>query len=327
MTVLVTGATGFVGSAIARRLLRDGMSVRAIARPHSDRRNLEGLPLEVVDADLNDPDTLRAAVAGCRAVYHAAADYRLWVRDPDAMFRTNVEGTVSLMRAAADAGVERVVYTSSVATLGIPRDGGPGDEDTPVSLDDMVGPYKRSKFLAEDAVRRLVRDQGLSAVIVNPSAPVGPHDIKPTPTGRLIADAAAGRIPAFVDTGLNIVHVDDVAEGHILAHDRGTVGERYVLGSQDMTLREILATVARAVGRSPPRVRLPHCAALPIAYVSEAWARLTGGEPRATVDGVRLARKHMFFSSAKAERELGYRPRPAAEALLDAARWFQQAGI
>lgn len=327
MTVLVTGATGFVGSAIARRLLRDDRSVRVIARPNSDRRNLDGLDLAVVDADLNDPVSLRQAVAGCRSVYHAAADYRLWVRDPESMYRTNVDGTVALMRAAADAGVERVVYTSSVATLGIPRDGGPGDEDTPVSLDDMVGPYKRSKYLAEEAVRRLVREEGLPAVVVNPSAPVGPYDIKPTPTGRLIADAAAGRIPAFVDTGLNIVHVDDVADGHVLAHDRGRLGERYVLGCEDMTLREILATVARAVGRSPPKVRLPHCAALPIAYVSEAWARLTGGEPRATVDGVRLARKHMFFSYAKAERELGYRPRPAEEALSDAARWFLQAGI
>ena len=327
MTALVTGATGFVGSAIARRLLRDGKSVRVIARPNSDRRNLDGLDLAVVDADLNDPVSLRQAVSGCRSVYHAAADYRLWVRDPESMYRTNVDGTVALMRAAADAGVERVVYTSSVATLGIPKDGSPGDEDTPVSLDDMVGPYKRSKFLAEDAVRRLVRDEGLPAVVVNPSAPVGPYDIKPTPTGRLIADAAAGRIPAFVDTGLNIVHVDDVADGHVLAHDRGRLGERYVLGCQDMTLREILATVARAVGRAPPKVRLPHCAALPIAYVSEAWARLTGGEPRATVDGVRLARKHMFFSYAKAERELGYRPRPAEEALSDAARWFLQAGI
>lgn len=327
MTVLVTGATGFVGSAIARRLLRDGRSVRVIARSNSDRRNLDGLDLTVVDADLNDPVSLRQAVAGCRSVYHAAADYRLWVRDPESMYRTNVDGTVALMRAAADAGVERVVYTSSVATLGIPKDGSPGDEDTPVSLNDMVGPYKRSKYLAEEAVRRLVHEEGLPAVVVNPSAPVGPHDIKPTPTGRLIADAAAGRIPAFVDTGLNIVHVDDVADGHVLAHDRGRLGERYVLGCQDMTLREILATVARAVGRSPPKVRLPHCAALPIAYVSEAWARLTGGEPRATVDGVRLARKHMFFSYAKAERELGYRPRPAEEALSDAARWFLQAGI
>ena len=327
MTVLVTGATGFVGSAIVRRLLRDGSSVRVIARPQSDRRNLDGLDLDIVEADLNDPATLRQAVAGCRSVYHAAADYRLWVRDPQSMYRTNVDGTIALMQAATDAGVDRIVYTSSVATLGIPKDGGPGDEETPVSLDDMVGPYKRSKFLAEDAVRRLVGEQGLPAVIVNPSAPVGPHDIKPTPTGRLIADAAAGRIPAFVDTGLNIVHVDDVADGHVLAHDRGRPGDRYVLGCQDMTLRQILTTVAGAVGRPPPRLRLPHCAALPIAYVSEAWARVTGGEPRATVDGVRLARKHMFFSSAKAQRELGYRPRPADEALSDAAQWFLQAGI
>lgn len=327
MTVLVTGATGFVGSAIARRLCRDGVPVRAIARPGSDRRNLDGLELEVAEGDLNDAGTLRRAVAGCTAVYHAAADYRLWVRDPQAMYRTNVDGTVAMMQAAAEAGVGRIVYTSSVATLGIPKDGGPGDEETPVTLDDMVGPYKRSKFLAEEAVRRLVREQGVPAVVVNPSAPVGPHDIKPTPTGRLIADAAAGRIPAFVDTGLNIVHVDDVAEGHVLAHDRGRLGERYVLGCRDMTLREILTTVARAVGRPPPRVRLPHCVALPIAYVSEGWARVAGGEPRATVDGVRLARKHMFFSSAKAERELDYRPRPAEQALSDAAHWFLQAGI
>ena len=327
MTVLVTGATGFVGSAIVRRLCADGARVRAIARPGSDRRNLQDLDIEVVDGDLTDTPTLREAVAGCSALYHAAADYRLWVRDPEAMYRTNVDGTVALMRAAADAGVDRIVHTSSVATLGIPTDGSPGDEETPVSLDDMVGPYKRSKFLSEEAVRRMALEEGLPAVIVNPSAPVGPCDIKPTPTGRLIADAAAGRIPAFVDTGLNIVHVDDVAAGHVLAHDQGRVGERYVLGGEDMTLRQILGTVARLVGRPPPRVRLPHAVALPIAHISEACARVFGGEPRATVDGVRLARKRMFFSSAKAARDLGYKPRPAETALSDAAHWFLKVGI
>ncbi len=327
MTTLVTGATGFVGSAVARQLLDRGQAVRVLARPGGDRRNIAGLSVEIAEGDLRDRASLDRALAGCDALFHVAADYRLWVPRPDEIYEANVAGTRALMLAAGEAGVKRIVYTSSVATLGIDSGGAPSDETTPAALSDMIGHYKRSKFLAEDEVRRLVADQGLPAVIVNPSTPIGPRDIKPTPTGRMIVEAAAGRIPAFVDTGLNIVHVEDVAAGHLLAFDRGRVGERYVLGGRDMTLREILAEVARICGRRPPRVRLPHGLVLPVAYAAEAWARLArGGEPFVTVDGVRMARKRMFFSSAKAEAELGYGARAPGEALGDAIAWFRQAG-
>ncbi|WP_448190976.1 hopanoid-associated sugar epimerase [Azospirillum sp. sgz301742] len=326
MTILVTGATGFVGSAVARRLLAQGRRVRALVRPSSDRCNLEGLPLEIVEGDLLDSASLERAVEGCGGLFHVAADYRLWVPDPQAMHRANVEATRTLMLAALAAGVPRVVYTSSVATLGI-LPGGAADEETPSSLADMIGPYKRSKFLAEQEVRRLVAERGLPAVIVNPSTPIGPGDVKPTPTGRMVVDAAAGRMPAYVDTGLNIAHVDDVAEGHWLAFQRGTAGERYILGGEDLSLREILVLIAGMVGRRPPRVRLPHRAVLPVAYAAEAVARLTGGaEPLVTVDGVRMAKKCMFFSSAKAQAQLGYRARPARDALADAVAWFRTNG-
>ncbi len=327
MTTLVTGATGFVGSAVARQLLDRGETVRVLARPGGDRRNIEGLSVEIAEGDLRDRASLERALAGCDALFHVAADYRLWVPRPDEIYEANVAGTCALMLAAGEAGVERIVYTSSVATLGINSSGAPSDEATPVALSDMIGHYKRSKFLAEEEVRRLVADQGLPAVIVNPSTPIGPRDIKPTPTGRMIVEAAAGRIPAFVDTGLNIVHVEDVAAGHLLAFERGRAGERYVLGGRNMTLREILAEVARICGRRPPRVRLPHGLVLPVAYAAEAWARLArGGEPFVTVDGIRMARKRMFFSSAKAEAELGYGARAPGEALGDAIAWFRQAG-
>lgn len=320
---LVTGGTGFVGSAVVRRLLQAGHSVRALVRAGSDRRNLAELPITLVEGDLNDRASLERAVAGCDALFHVAADYRLWALEPQQIYRSNVDGTRNLMLAAGAAGLKRIVYTSSVATLGINADGTPANEDTPVTLADMIGDYKRSKFLAEQEVRQLAEHDGLPVVIVNPSTPVGPRDIKPTPTGRLIRDAALGHMPAYVDTGLNIVHVDDVAEGHWLAFERGATGERYVLGGQDMTLRQILETIADIVGRPPPRVRLPHALVLPIAYCSEAWARLTrGSEPRATVAGVRMARKLMFFSSDKARRQLGYEPRPAEAALRDAVEWF-----
>ncbi len=327
MTVLVTGATGFVGSAVVRRLLDRGMPVRVLVRPASDRRNIADLPVEVAEGDLREPAGLAPALAGCQALLHVAADYRLWTRDPGEVYRTNVEGTLSLLEAAKDAGVGRVVYTSSVATLGFNPDGTPADEDTPVSLEDMIGHYKRSKYLAEQEVRRLVAEESLPVVIVNPSTPVGPRDIKPTPTGRLIVEAASGRIPAFVETGLNVVHVDDVAEGHVLALERGRVGERYVLGGRDMSLSEILAEIAALAGRRAPRLRLPHGAVLPLAFLAEGWARLTRGkEPFVTVAGVRMARKRMYFSSAKAERELGYRARPAEAALGEAFDWFRQHG-
>jgi dihydroflavonol-4-reductase len=252
-----------------------------------------------------------------------AADYRLGARHPAELYRTNVEGTRNVLNAARAAGVARVVYTSSVATIGIPADGSPGNETTPVTLTDMIGHYKRSKFLAEQVAREAVR-QGSSVVIVNPSTPVGPGDVKPTPTGQMVRDAALGHMPAYVDTGLNIVHVDDVAAGHLLAWRHGRDGESYILGGEDMTLRAILGEIARIVGRRPPRVRLPARALLPVAVVAEAFARLTGGSTRITVEGVRLAYKQMFFSSDKAMRELGYRWRPASEAFADAVRWLQE---
>ena len=326
MTTLITGATGFVGSAVVRRLIDAGHQVRALARADSDRRNLDGLELDVVTGDLRDPASLARAVAGCSALFHVAADYRLWAPDPDELYRSNVAGTRDLMAAAADAGVARIVYTSSVATLGFNADGAPADETTPVGLDDMIGDYKRSKFLAEEAVRRLVAEDGLPAVIVNPSTPAGPRDARPTPTGRLIVEAASGRMPAYVDTGLNIVHVDDVADGHLLAYERGAAGERYVLGGDNMTLAEILGEIARLRGRAAPRIKLPHGLILPFAYAAEAWARLSGREPFATVDGIRIAKKTMFFSSAKAQAQLGYSPRPAAEALADAVAWYREHG-
>jgi dihydroflavonol-4-reductase len=327
VTTLVTGAAGFVGSAVARRLLAAGHQVRALVRPGSDRSNLDGLPVEIVVGDLTDGASLRAALEGCRVLFHVAADYRLWVPDPRAMHAANVDGTVALMRAALDAQVEQIVYTSSVATLGLTRDATPANEDTPVVLGDMIGPYKRSKFLAEREVRRLVDVEGLPAVIVNPSTPVGPRDAKPTPTGRMIVEAGRGRVPAFVNTGLNVVHVDDVAEGHRLALERGRVGVRYILGGENLTLQELLTRIATLTGHAPPRFRVPRAALYPLAYAAQAWARLRRrGPPLVTVDELRMARKRMFYSSARAERELGYRARPVEQALDDAVRWYREHG-
>ena len=324
---LVTGASGCVGSALVRKLIAAAHQVRVLLRPTSDLRNIEGLPVEVALGDLTDKNSLERALEGCNALYHAAADYRLWARHPQQLYQNNVAGTVNIMQAALKAGVERIVYTSSVATLGLHADGSPADENTPVTLNDMIGHYKRSKFLAEAEVKRMIAGQGLPAVIVNPSTPVGPRDIRPTPTGRMVLDAACGRTPAYVDTGLNLVHVDDVAQGHLLAFERGVAGERYILGGRNMTLKEILTEIARISGQKPPRVKLPHNLVLPIAYLSEAWAWLTNGpEPRATVDGVRLSKKYMFFSIEKARRELGYNPRPVEEALKDAVEWFRANG-
>jgi dihydroflavonol-4-reductase len=278
-----------------------------------------------VTGDLEDPASLDRAVQGCEGLFHVAADYRLWVPNPSAMYRANVDGTVAILEAAAQAGVRRIVYTSSVATLGTLHNRLPADEGTPSTLGDMIGPYKRSKFLAEGLVTSMAA-RGVPVVIVNPSTPIGPRDVKPTPTGKMIVDALAGRMPAYVDTGLNVVHVDDVANGHLLAYERGTVGQRYVLGGTDMTLREILVECARLAGRAFVGVRLPHAVVLPVAYAAEAWARASGGSPMATVDGVRLSRKHMYFSSARAVQELGYRARDATEALRDAAEWFKGHG-
>ena len=322
MKALVTGATGFVGSAVVRRLLREGHHVRAWVRATSDRRNLQDIDVEVIEGDLIDADSLLQACDGCDALFHVAADYRLWAPAPDELYRTNVDGTRAILEAAKRVGIPRVVYTSSVATLGIPKDGTPGNENTAVALGDMIGHYKRSKFLAEE-VARTFAVEGLPVVIVNPSTPLGPRDIKPTPTGRIVRDAVAGRLPAYVDTGLNIVHVDDVAEGHWLAFLRGAVGERYILGGFDLSLHEVLLQIADISGRSPPKWRLPHAAVMPVAYAAEAWARLTGTNPIATVEEVRMSKKHMYFSSTKAMRELGYAPRPARLALEDAVRWFK----
>jgi dihydroflavonol-4-reductase len=326
MKTLVTGASGFVGSRVARALLRQGRDVRVSVRASSDRRNLRGLDVEVVEADLRDAEAIMAAVAGCDVVYHVAADYRLWVPRPAELYRANVEGTRLLLRAAGAAGVKRIVYTSSVAALGLPGGREAGNEETPVSLDDMIGHYKRSKYLAEQAALEIAREDGTPVVIVNPSTPVGPGDLKPTPTGQMIVDAAAGRMPAFVDTGLNIVHVDDVAEGHLLAEQHGRVGERYILGAQNLTLEQILAEVARITGRRPPTLQLPHAVPMLAAYVSESIARVTGRTPTLTIDGARLARKHMYFDSTKAARELGYHARPAREAIGDAVEWFRSQG-
>jgi dihydroflavonol-4-reductase len=325
MRALVTGASGFVGAAVARALVSADWQVRVLVRAGSDRTNLQSLPLEVAVGDLTVAASLQQALAKCDALFHVAADYRLGARDPSQLYQTNVEGTRNLLTAAADAGVKKIVYTSSVATIGLPADGSPGDEQTPVSLAAMIGHYKRSKFLAEQLVLDAA-SAGTPAVVVNPSTPVGPGDVKPTPTGQLVRDAAAGRMPAYVDTGLNIVHVDDVAAGHLMAFHHGRIGERYILGGEDMTLQQILGAIAELVGRPPPRVRLPYAAVLPIAYLAEAVALLTGRSGRVTLEGVRMSRKRMFFSSAKATRELGYHWRPPAAAFADAVGWFRDHG-
>jgi dihydroflavonol-4-reductase len=326
MKALVTGATGFVGSAVARALCQRGCQVRALVRSGSDRSNLRDLPVELTVGDLGDPPSLSRALIGCQVLFHVAADYRLGVADPRPLYRSNVEGTRNVLEAAQRAAVTRIVYTSSVATIGLPADGSPGKEDSPVALTDMIGHYKRSKFLAEELVREFLR-AGAPVVIVNPSTPIGPGDLKPTPTGQMVLDAAAGRSPAYIDTGLNIVHVDDVAAGHLQAFERGRIGERYILGGENMTLREILTQITRLAGRSPPRIRLPHAVLLPVAYASEALARVTGAATRVTVEAVRLARKHMYFSSAKAVRELGYSWRPPSAAFEDAIAWFRKEGF
>ncbi len=323
---LVTGATGFVGSAVARSALARGHRLRLLVRPTSDRRNVADLSAELVEGDLRQPDLLARAVAGCRTVIHVAADYRIWVPDPEAMLSANVRGTVALFRAAQAAGVERMLYTSSVAALGLTKDGSAASEVTPVTEEAVVGTYKKSKYRAEQAVLDLVRNDGLPVVIVNPAAPVGPRDVRPTPTGRMILDAAAGRIPGFLDTGLCVVHVDDVAEGHMLALERGVVGERYILGGENLTLSALLALVDEVVGRRRLHLALSERVLWPVAMVCEGLARL-GMEPPVTRDHLRMARKKMFFSSDKARAELGFSARPAREAVADAVRWFRTSGM
>jgi len=322
--LLVTGASGFVGSAIAIAARAAGYRVRVLVRRSSPRINIQPDD-EVVIGDIRDRASLVPALRGVRYLAHAAADYRLWAPPPDDIVRTNLEGTRYVMEAALRAGVERIVYTSSVATLAL-RDDAPADETRSLPASEAVGAYKKSKVLAERLVGEMVQHHRLPAVIVNPTAPIGPRDVKPTPTGRIIVEGASGRMPGFVDTGLNLAHVDDVAAGHLAALRRGAIGERYILGGENVALGTMLADIANMVGRRPPTLRLPIAALYPVAFGAELWARLTGKAPFATLDALRMARHHMFFSDAKARRELGYSSRPYREAIADAIAWFRQAG-
>jgi dihydroflavonol-4-reductase len=322
--ILVTGASGFLGAAIANSARAAGYKVRVLIRTSSPRTNIHRDD-EIALGDLRDRESIAPALHGIRYLVHAAADYRLWAPSPEDILSNNVEGTRILMEEALRAGVERIVYTSSVATIGL-KAGEPADETRPLPAAKAVGAYKKSKVMAERLVDDMVRRAGLPAVIVNPSTPIGPRDVKPTPTGRIIVEAASGRMPGFVDTGLNLVHVDDAAAGHLAALHRGRIGERYILGGENVHLGAMLADIAHLVGRRPPRLRLPIAAVYPFALGAELWARWSGREPFATRDGLRMARQHMFFSDAKARRELGYASRPYREGIADAIAWFRQAG-
>jgi dihydroflavonol-4-reductase len=324
--VLVTGASGFVGSAVARKLVERGFAVRALVRPTSPRFHLAGLDLEFAEGDLRDAETVRSAMAGVRYLFHIAADYRLWAPDRNEIVANNLNSTKIVMEAALRAGAERIVYTSSVATLAVRMDGTSVDETFPLDEAKAIGAYKRSKVVAERLVERMIAEEKLPAVIVNPSTPIGPRDVKPTPTGRIIVEAAHGRIPAFVDTGLNLVHVDDVADGHLAALDRGTIGERYILGGQNVQFAEMLAVIAGLVGRRAPRLRMPRGPLIPLALAAETIARFTKREPFVTRDALKMSRYRMFFTTAKAERVLGVTARPFTEALADAIGWFRGAG-
>lgn len=326
MRTLVTGANGFIGSAVVRVLLQAGGEVRVLVRPGSDVRNLEGLKVEIVPGDLQDPHALRSTLKGCRRLFHVAALYRLWLRNPSEIYKTNVTGTQNLMEAAMEEGVERVVYTSTVGAVGIPNGGGIGDETTALELDDIVGNYKRSKYMAEKGVLRLV-EKGLPAVVVNPSAPIGPRDVKPTPTGQIVVDFLKGRMWAFMETGLNLVDVDDVAEGHLLAAEKGRVGERYILGNKNLMLKEMLELLARISGRKAPSLKIPYGVVLPLAYLNTGISNyITHRVPRIPIEGVKMAKRNMFFDSSKAVRELGFPQRPVEEALERAVGWFQNNG-
>jgi dihydroflavonol-4-reductase len=325
--LLITGAAGFLGSAVVRRALARDLRVRVLVRPGSALRNLEGLPpIRVVVGDTRDGAAMARALSGVRYLFHVAADYRLWAPAGADIVRANTDGTAAVMQAARQCGVERVVYTSSVATLRVAGATAPVNEEAAVEPDEAVGAYKRSKVVAERLVERMVAEAGLPAVIVNPSTLIGPRDARPTPTGRIVLEAASGKMPAFVDTGLNLVHVDDVAEGHFLALERGQFGERYILGGQDVSLQQMLADIAAMTGRRAPTVRLPRWPLYPLAHLMEAVARRTGREPFITVDGLDLSRYRMYFSSEKARRVLGYQPRAYQEGLRDALAWFRGAG-
>ena len=322
---LVTGGNGFVGCHVVRALLARGDRVRVLVRHGADRGALEGLHIETAVGDLRDRASIDRAVEGCNQVYHVAADYRLWVPDPAPMYAANVDGTRNLIEASRKAGVERIVHTSTVGALGIPH-GGVGREDTPVSLDDMTGPYKRSKFMAEQIALEAARD-GAPVIVVNPSTPIGPLDLKPTPTGRIIVDFLNRRMPAYVDTGLNLVDVADAARGHLLAAERGRVGEKYILGGENLTLKQMLERLARLSNLPAPRVRLPYAVAFGFALGAEAVSRVTHRPPRASVTEVRMSRKHMFFDSSKAAQELGYSPGPIDSALGAAIEFFRRTGV
>jgi dihydroflavonol-4-reductase len=331
MLAFVTGATGFLGSHVARVLAEQGAELRLLVRPNSNLRNLEGLNADRVIGDLRDPASIEKSLSGCHALFHVAADYRLWVRDPDEMYRANVEGTRSLLEAARKQGVRRIVYTSSVATMGFTsgsktKSGSLADESSPVSLADMIGHYKRSKFMAEQVAVKAARS-GADVVVVNPTTPIGERDIKPTPTGRIVVDFLKRKFPAYVETGLNLVDATECARGHIQALEKGRSGERYILGGENLTLKQILDRLAAITGLKSPSVKLPYFFALATGVVDEmVTGRLLGREPRATIDAVRMGRKMMFVSSAKAERELGWRTVPVEGALRRSVDWFRSNG-
>jgi dihydroflavonol-4-reductase len=325
MKTFVTGATGFIGASIVRELLKDGREVRVLARPSSNLANLKGLDIEIWKGDLLDSASLNSGLKGCDILYHAAADYRLWTRRPDEMFSANVGGTTAVLEAALANNIERVVYTSSVGTLGNSGDGLPGTEETAVSLDDMIGPYKKSKFLAEREAERFVA-LGLPLVIVNPSTPVGPWDIKPTPTGKIIVDFLKRKMPAYLDTGLNLIAVEECARGHILAERYGRTGCKYILGNTNLSLRDIFIMLEEITGIPAPKVRLPYTPVLMAAWLNEGFSRVTGIEPLIPLAGVRMAAHHMYFDSGRAVRELGLPQTPVNEALKRAVEWFRANG-
>ncbi|HXF13216.1 MAG TPA: hopanoid-associated sugar epimerase [Terriglobales bacterium] len=326
MLAFVTGATGFVGSHVARALAAQGADLRLLVRTNSNTKNIDDLKVDRVIGDLRDAPSLEKGIAGCDVVFHVAADYRLWVRDPEEMYRANVEGTRAILEASHRNKVRRVVYTSSVATMGFTSNGQPADEDSPVSLDNMIGPYKRSKFQAEQVAIEAAR-AGQDVVIVNPSTPVGERDIKPTPTGRIVVDFLKCKFPAYVDTGLNLVDVKECALGHIAALEKGRKSERYILGGENLTLKQILDKLAAITGLPSPTIRVPYVLALATGVVDEiVTGRIRGREPRATIDAVRMGRKKMFVTSAKAERELEWKGGPVDNALRSAAEWFRENG-
>ena len=325
MKALVTGATGFVGGAVARALVRAGTDVRALVRSKSEAGNLSGLPVEHVEGDLLDPASLRRALAGCRQLYHVAAFYALWAKDPSIFYDVNVTGTRNVLTAARLAGIERTVYCSTIGAIGLPAGGGLGTEETPVSLDQMAGHYKRSKYLAEQEVLALARE-GLPVVIVNPSAPVGAGDVKPTPTGQVILDFMKGRMPAYIETGMNIVDVDDVAAGHLLAMQKGRQGERYILGCKNLMLKEVFDILSRLTGVKAPSLRLPRSLVLPLAHVNQWMAHMTGRPPRIPLEGVKMAKYRMHYDCSKALRELGIPQTPPEAALEKAVHWFRAQG-